>query len=253
LPGRGHGRALDRRAGLAVGRAALSAAHIADRESACARAHRTDRAVPRRVATRPHVTPPGSHGQHLRHRGAHRCRVRRHTRLRAYLRRAGLPYAVGISSTVSIFRGRPTLIAPATRNRGRLRTRSTLRPGVTPIGVRAVAAAWPARQWRTLRCRNAPGAPLARPRRRHPRHTRPRVAPAVGARSVAPGRTASEPNAADESTISCICLGRRPSDKWSISRISDGRSNSSTKNSKTGSASITSRAGRCPVGSGMWP
>jgi SRSO17 transposase len=77
------------------------------------------------------------------------------SRLREYLHRAGLPYAVGVSSTLSVFGGTPTLRAPQPIRRGRPRVRPTLPPGVTPRAVQAVARAWPTRQWRTVRWRNA--------------------------------------------------------------------------------------------------
>ena len=71
---------------------------------------------------------------------------------RAMLHRLRLPYAVGVSSTVTVFPGTPALIGPrATPGRGRPRTRPTLAPGVEPQPVAAVAAAAP---WRTIRWRN---------------------------------------------------------------------------------------------------
>ena len=78
--------------------------------------------------------------------------------LRTTLHRAGLPYALGISSTLSVFLGTPKLQAPATSagTRGRPHTRPTLPPG---IGARSVAdevATWPARRWQTVAWQNAP-------------------------------------------------------------------------------------------------
>ena len=80
------------------------------------------------------------------------------SQLRDYLHRTGLPYAVGISSTVTVFRGTPVLRPPQPIRRGRPRIRPTLPDGVTPIAVATLAASWPARQWRTIRWRNAPAA-----------------------------------------------------------------------------------------------
>ena len=80
------------------------------------------------------------------------------SRLRDYLHRAGLPYAVGVSSTITVFRGTPILRAPQPLRRGRPRVRPTLPVGVAPIAVQALAATWTDRQWRTIRWRNAPGA-----------------------------------------------------------------------------------------------
>jgi SRSO17 transposase len=79
------------------------------------------------------------------------------SRLRDYLHRARLPYAVGVSSTITVFPGAPTLRAPQPIRRGRPRVRPTLPPGVTPIAVQALAASWPPRQWRRIQWRNAPG------------------------------------------------------------------------------------------------
>lgn len=77
------------------------------------------------------------------------------SQLREYLHRAHLAYAVGISSTVTVFRGTPRLRAPRPIRRGRPRLRPTLPAGVAPLAVQALAAAWSARQWRTVRWRNA--------------------------------------------------------------------------------------------------
>ena len=78
--------------------------------------------------------------------------------LRAYLHRAGLAYAVGVSSTVSVFRGTPRLVPPRPTRRGRPRIRPTLPARIAPISVQALAATWAPRDWRTMRWRNAAGA-----------------------------------------------------------------------------------------------
>jgi SRSO17 transposase len=79
------------------------------------------------------------------------------SRLRDYLHHVGLPYAVGVSSTITVFRGTPRLRAPQPIRRGRPRIRPTLPEGVTPIAVQALVATWAARQWRTVRWRNPQG------------------------------------------------------------------------------------------------
>ena len=76
------------------------------------------------------------------------------TRLRRALHHAGLPYALGISSELTVFRETPTLRTPPPRINGRPR----LPVGVVPIGVDALVASWPTRAWRTIRWRNAPRA-----------------------------------------------------------------------------------------------
>lgn len=73
---------------------------------------------------------------------------------RARLHQLKLPYAVGISSHLSVFRGTPRLVWPTPARRGRPRRHPALRAGVTAHSVAAVAAAAPARSWRRIRWRN---------------------------------------------------------------------------------------------------
>jgi SRSO17 transposase len=75
--------------------------------------------------------------------------------LRRALHRAQLPYALGVSSTCTVFVGTPTLIPPAPSTAiGRPRSRPTLAPTVVAIEARAWAAAQPARAWRVVSWRN---------------------------------------------------------------------------------------------------
>jgi SRSO17 transposase len=74
------------------------------------------------------------------------------SQFRAQLHRVGLPYAVGVSSSQSVFVGRPTLVSPPRGGQGRPRTRPTLPAGVTSASVAAVAAAQP--RWRRITWRN---------------------------------------------------------------------------------------------------
>jgi len=76
--------------------------------------------------------------------------------LRTTLHRAGLPYALGISSTVSVFIGTPTLQAPAGGRTGRPRTRPTLPVGIAPLAVAAEVATWPTARWQMITWQNAP-------------------------------------------------------------------------------------------------
>lgn len=78
--------------------------------------------------------------------------------LRTFLHRSGLPYALGISSSMTVLVGTPRLRAPQPRERGRPRTRPTLPIGTAPIAVAALVDTWPVRAWRTIRWRNAPTA-----------------------------------------------------------------------------------------------
>jgi SRSO17 transposase len=80
--------------------------------------------------------------------------------LRRALHRAKLPYALGVSSTVTVFPGTPRLIAPARLvGIGRPRTRRLLAPGVESQAVRALAAKQPAKAWRLITWRNGTNAP----------------------------------------------------------------------------------------------
>jgi SRSO17 transposase len=77
--------------------------------------------------------------------------------LRRALHRLQLPYALGVSSTLKVFVGRPTLVPPpASAGTGRPRSRPTLAPHVVAIDARAWAAAQPARAWRVVSWRNGP-------------------------------------------------------------------------------------------------
>lgn len=75
--------------------------------------------------------------------------------LRRALHRTKLPYALGVSSTLAVFRGTPTLTAPAPLvGKGRPRTRRLLAPGVRSLTVSALAAEQPAKAWRIITWRN---------------------------------------------------------------------------------------------------
>jgi SRSO17 transposase len=80
--------------------------------------------------------------------------------LRAAWHRAGIPYAVGISSKVGVFVRPPTLVRPpAVPGRaGRQRTQPILPPGHTPCSVATFVATWPAAAWRSITWRNTPTA-----------------------------------------------------------------------------------------------
>jgi len=80
--------------------------------------------------------------------------------LRRALHRLRLPYALGVSKTLTVFRGTPTLVLPPSRRGiGRPRRRPTLAPGTTAVTVTALAETIPARAWRLVRWRNGTNAP----------------------------------------------------------------------------------------------
>ena len=80
--------------------------------------------------------------------------------LRQALHRAKLPYALGVSSTLTVFKGTPTLIAPAPLvGKGRPRTRRLLAPGVQSLPVSVLAAEPPAKAWRSISWRNGTNRP----------------------------------------------------------------------------------------------
>jgi SRSO17 transposase len=80
--------------------------------------------------------------------------------LRTAVHRAGVAYAFGVSSTLSVFVGTPTLHgpAPATGRQGRPHTRPRLPTGITPQSVAAHVATWPTHRWHTIAWQNAPTA-----------------------------------------------------------------------------------------------
>jgi SRSO17 transposase len=80
--------------------------------------------------------------------------------LRRTLHRAKLPYALGVSSTLTVFPGTPAVIAPTPLvGQGRPRTRRRLAPGVERVSISAYAAAQPATTWRLVTWRNGTNRP----------------------------------------------------------------------------------------------
>lgn len=99
------------------------------------------------------------------------------TRLRTALHRLRLPYALGISSTLTVFVQRPRFVAPRPRpgrRLGRPRSRLVMARPNEPVTVRHVARTLPPTAWRSISWRNG-----TQPRRRA-RFTALRVTPASG-------------------------------------------------------------------------
>jgi SRSO17 transposase len=77
------------------------------------------------------------------------------TVFREALHRLDLPYALGISSHLTVFRGTPRVVAPdAAVRRGRPATRFRLLDDLKPLAVKALAAALPTRAWRRIKLHN---------------------------------------------------------------------------------------------------
>jgi SRSO17 transposase len=94
------------------------------------------------------------------------------TAFRAALHRWHLPYALGISSHLTVFATRPRLMPPAPNRRGRPRTRARMVHPVPAIAVRTLITQRPRAAWRRITWRNG-----TRPRRAA-RFTAIRVTPA---------------------------------------------------------------------------
>jgi SRSO17 transposase len=81
--------------------------------------------------------------------------------LRRTLHRLHLPYALGISSTLTVFRGTPRVAVPPPTPGRRPSARLQLTDASRPEAVRAIAAALPARAWRRVTWRNGTNRPWA--------------------------------------------------------------------------------------------
>ena len=76
------------------------------------------------------------------------------TAFRAALHRLRLPYAVGISSHLTVFTPRPRVCVPEANRRGRPRTRLHMVKTVAPVAVREFATRLPRSRWRRVTWRN---------------------------------------------------------------------------------------------------
>jgi SRSO17 transposase len=76
------------------------------------------------------------------------------TAFRTALHRLRLPYALGISSHLTVFTQRPRVRRPTTNRRGRPRTRLRMVTALKPVAVRDLVAQLPASAWRRVTWRN---------------------------------------------------------------------------------------------------
>jgi SRSO17 transposase len=83
------------------------------------------------------------------------------TVFRRALHRWRLPYAVGVSRHLTVFRGTPPVCVPPSGRIGRPRSQWVLADETRAVAVRAVAGALPARAWRTVTWRNGTNRPWA--------------------------------------------------------------------------------------------
>jgi SRSO17 transposase len=80
--------------------------------------------------------------------------------LRRTLHRAKLPYALGVSSTLTVFAGTPGVTTPEPLvGKGRPRTRRLLAADVQRVAVSMLAAEQPAKAWRLITWRNGTNRP----------------------------------------------------------------------------------------------
>ena len=83
------------------------------------------------------------------------------TAFRRRLHQWRLPYALGVSRQLTVFRGTPAVHIPPSSRTGRPRSQLVLVHDTRPITVRAVALALPARAWRRVTWRNGTNRPWA--------------------------------------------------------------------------------------------
>ena len=233
LPGGGDRGAVDRRAAWMLGAALVSARGVADARGAAARADSGDGPLPGEVALGAHAAAPDPRGRLRGHRGARRRRIRRQRDAAPHAAsRCSLPYALGVSSTLTVFRGTPP-VAPSRRGSrdAAARHRACSSPTRSrPEAVRAIAAALPAQRvaprdvaQRDESAVGAPTSPRSASRPAHDWRDAPPRARGVAALRTRPGR-----HAAHQGSTWSICRPRRRCARWCAWRISAGRSNSST-------------------------
>jgi SRSO17 transposase len=80
--------------------------------------------------------------------------------LRRMLHRLKIPYALGIKTTATVFRGTPAVaVPPRTRSSASAPTRLQVTDGSRPEAIRSIATQVPARAWRRVTWRNGTNRP----------------------------------------------------------------------------------------------
>jgi SRSO17 transposase len=83
------------------------------------------------------------------------------TAFRRVLHQWRLPYALGVSRHLTVFRGTPAVHIPPSPHTGRPRSQLVMTTATRAISVRALALALPARAWRCVTWRNGTNRPWA--------------------------------------------------------------------------------------------
>ena len=226
LPGSGDRGAVDGRARLDAGGGVVRARGVADPRGAAAHADSRVAAVPREMALGAHVAAADPRGRLSDHRGARRCGIRGQRDAAAVLHRAGLPYALGISSHLTVFRDADT----------------------SAVAVRAIAEQLPRTAWRIVTWRNGRNRPWkaqfaalrVTPAQRWPHRRRAADVWLLCERDLGATPRIKHYLVALPATASRDALVRLAHQRWAIEQR--------TKSSKTSSGSITSRGARLSAG-----
>jgi len=144
------------------GRGAVFARRVADARGAAARPDFARAAVPREMAPGAHAAAPDPRGRVSSHSGPGDAKFGDKATFRRTLHRLKLPFALGISSTLTVFRGTPAVAIPRRKRPNAPHPwRLQVTEGARPEAVRTIAATLPARAWRRVTWRNGRNRPWA--------------------------------------------------------------------------------------------
>ncbi len=224
LSSRDHRGAVDGRARVDAGRGLVCARGVVDARRAAACANPRDGALPREMALGARVGAAGAGQRRAGHGGAGRCGIRGQRDAASDLHRAKLPYALGISSHLTVFREREIRRRP----RGAARSPKQLPPA--RVARRHVA------QWH----QPAVESPL----RGAAGDARPTLAvPPSCPRGLALVRTGSRCDAAHQALLRRVAGHRLAARPGAVGASPVGH-RAAAKSSKTNWDSTTSRDGR---------